>query len=148
MIKEVTEFNVKRNQLAFDMNLELKMVQEEIREFWDAETVAERLDALVDTEYVWIGTQIKASYNTVALPDELVNSIRQTLGLMGDILAEELGMHMSDCYHSARKIVCEINNMKGTDKDEDGKVKKHKELRDATKEIALMIQSVTAPKDY
>jgi len=148
MYIEVMKFNKERNQLKWDMKLELDMVREEIREFWDAETIAERLDALVDTEYVWIGTQIKSSYNTVSLPDELVNSIRQTLGLMGDVLEEELGVHMSDCYHSARKIVCEINSMKGTDKDKDGKVKKHKELRDATKEIALMIQSVTAPKDY
>ena len=142
MIKEVTEFNVKRNQLAFDMNLELKMVQEEIREFWDATTVAERLDAFVDTEYVWIGTQIKASYNTRALPDELVNGIRMTLGLMGDFLAEELGMHMSSCYHEARKIVCEINATKGTDVDKDGKVMKKKDIRDATKEIAIMIEEI------
>jgi len=142
VIKEVTEFNIKRNQLAFDLNLELKMVQEEIREFWDATTTAERLDALIDTEYVWIGTQVKASYNTKALPDELVNGMRQTMGLMGDYLAEELGMHMSSCYYEARKIVCEINATKGTAKDADGKVMKKKDIRDATKEIAIMIEEI------
>ena len=142
------EFNKKRNQLVLNMKLELDMVREEIKEFWDAETVAQRLDALVDTEYVWLGTQIKASYNTFHLPDELVSSMRQTLGIMGDVLAEELGMHMAECYHLARKIVCDINAMKGTAKTEEGKVKKHKELRDATKEIALMIESVTKPKEY
>ncbi len=142
------EFNKKRNQLKLNMKLELDMVREEIKEFWDAETVAQRLDALVDTEYVWLGTQMKASYNTFHLPDELVSSMRQTLGIMGDVLAEELGMHMAECYHLARKIVCDINAMKGTDKTDEGKVTKDKKLRDATKEIALMIQSVTAPKEY
>ena len=141
-------FNKERNKLSLDMKLELSMLREEIKEFWDAETVAQRMDALVDTEYVWIGTQMKASYNTFHLPDELVSSMRQTLGIMGDVLAEELGMHMAECYHLARKIVCDINAMKGTDKTEEGKVKKHKELRDATKEIGLMIESVTKPKEY
>jgi len=145
MYKEVMVFNQERNQLKWDMNLELNMIREEIKEFWDAETVAERMDAFVDTEYVWLGTQMKASYNTVAISDELMNSVRQTLGIMADILAEELGMWMAECYNNARSIVCEINAMKGTKKTEGGKVEKHKGLRDATKEIALMIEAVTKP---
>ncbi len=147
MYVEVMKFNKERNQLVWNMDNELKMLKEEIKEFWDAETVAQRLDALIDTEFVWIGMQMKASYNTFHIPDELVTSIRQSLGIMGDVLAEELGKDMAMCYHNARKIVCECNAMKGKELDDDGKVIKGK-IRDATKEIALMIESVTAPKSY
>jgi len=147
MYVEVMKFNKERNQLVWNMDNELKMLKEEIKEFWDAETVAQRLDALIDTEFVWIGMQMKASYNTFHIPDELVTSIRQSLGIMGDVLAEELGKDMTMCYHNARKIVCECNAMKGKELDDDGKVIKGK-IRDATKEIALMIESVIAPKSY
>ena len=148
MYIQVMEFNKERNKLELDMKLELNMLREEIREFWEATTVAERLDAFIDVEYVWIGTQIKASYNTFAIPDELTNSIKQSLGVMGDILAEELGMHMSECYHKARNIVCDCNQMKGKDRDKEGKVIKDSHVRDATKEIALMIEAITKPKEY
>ncbi len=147
MYKEVMQFNKERNQLDWNFDNELLMLREEIREFWDAETVAQRMDALVDTEFVWIGTQMKASYAVFHLPDELVNSIRQSLGVMGEVVSEELGKDMAMCYHNARKIVCECNAMKGKELDDDGKVIKGK-IRDATKEIALMIESVTAPKSY
>ena len=37
MLIAVTEFNRERNGLKLDFNNELKMLREEIKEFWDAE---------------------------------------------------------------------------------------------------------------
>ncbi len=148
MYVEVLKFNKERNQLVWDMNNELKMLKEEIQEFWDAETVAERLDALVDTEYVWIGTQIKASYNTVAIPDGLASGIEGSISLMEEYLQEELGDKIYECLGKAREIVCRANAHKGKELDKDGKVMKDGKVPNATKDIALMIEEVTKPSTY
>lgn len=151
MIVEVTQFNKQRNKLTIDMNLEGAMLLEEIKEFWDAETVAERLDALVDTEYVWYGTRIKASYNGISLPPETRVAIEESIHLMFTYLQEELGAHFHTCYSSAKKIVCEANALKGQKLNEDGKVlkdKAYKQAVDATVTIGLMIEATIKPREY
>ncbi len=158
MLIAVTEFNRKRNGLALfvenglNANVpaaqrntvgftnELKMLREEIREFWDAETVAERVDAFVDTEYVWLGTQVKCSYNTYSIPREIKDGIEVSLHLMERYLMEELNY---ETYHriinNARDIVCSANAEKGKNLDKDGKVTKDGFTRNATAEISAMI---------
>ena len=42
--------------------LEIAMIKEEIREFYEAETLAERIDAMIDVRYVYEGTQLKYNY--------------------------------------------------------------------------------------
>jgi len=151
MIIDVVNFNKKRNKLAWNDVLEIKMLDEEIREFWDATTVAERVDAYIDTQYVWIGTRVKASYNSVAINIDVRNTINQTLELMEDYLKEELGKHYDTVIANAKKIVCSANELKGSKLNEDGKVIKDEKYRaaiDATKSIALMIEEVTKPKSY
>lgn len=151
MIIEVVEFNKKRNNLELDRTLELNMINEEIHEFWDATTVAERVDAFVDTEYVWIGTQVKYSFNGNPVESDFTEYVNQSLDLMGSYLAEELGEKANEVIYKARKIVCDANARKGTKRNKDGKVEKGKEYSekiDATKEIALMIEEVTKPTEY
>ena len=154
MYIEVAEFNKKRNQLELpktdgktNITNELLMIREEIREFWDATTVAERLDAYIDTKYVWLGTQIKASYNTSYIPDELYDGVGRTLRLMEDMLIDELEDDFFKCEQLAEKIVCRVNSHKTNKKDENGKVIKG-DIEDATKSIALMIEEVTKPTSY
>ena len=151
MINDVVEFNKRRNQLKWDLDLELKMLREEIREFWEAETIAERVDAFVDTEYVWFGTKVKASYNTIALHKDLTKSVEDSLTLMQEYLFKELNSKVWEVIENARKIVCKANALKGSKLDKDGKVLKdeaYKEAIDATKQIALMIEEVTKPRSY
>ena len=151
MIIAVTQFNQKRNQLSWVLDTELLMLREEIREFWDAITLAERVDAFIDTRYVWIGTKIKASYNTINLPKELHANIEMSLTLMSDYLMEELGDKYYEIIANAEKIVCQANELKGTKLDDNGKVIKDKaytEAIDATKRIALMIEEVTKPTSF
>lgn len=151
MIIPVTKFNKQRNNFDLDVELEQDMIEEEIKEFWDADTVAERLDALVDTEYVWIGTKIKYSYNGCGIPENTKTFVEDSLKLMYDYLQDELGEYFWGCLSKANKIVCQANELKGTELDEKGKViktKEYKEAIDATKRIALMIEEVTKPNEY
>ena len=151
MIIDIAKFNITRNKLVWSMESELLMLKEEIREFWDAETTAERVDAYIDTQYVWIGTKIKASYNTMVLPDEVLTMVELSLGLMKDYLYDELGDKYHQIIASAEKIVCQANELKGKELDVNGKVIKDESYTkaiDATKRIALMIEEVTKPTNY
>ena len=142
MYIEVIEFNKQRNKLELDFKNELLMLREEIREFWEAHTVAERVDALVDTEYVWIGTRAKCSYNTYSIPSDIKEGIEASIDLMTEYLFEELGDNMLHILGRARAIVCSANAEKGQKLDENGKVTKEGFKRDATAEIAEMITEV------
>ena len=97
---------------------------------------------------MWIGTKIKASYNTVALPEDLERGIEGSISLMEDYLEEELDKHIFECLGKAREIVCRANAHKGKELDDDGKVIKGKDTPNATKDIALMIEEVTKPSTY
>ena len=143
MLIAVTKFNKERNGLELNFNNELNMLREEIKEFWDATTAAERVDAFVDTEYVWLGTQVKCSFNTFAIPNDMEKGVQSSLTIMERYLMEELPVEK---YHkiidNAREIVCSANAEKGKNLDKDGKVTKEGFKRDATAEIAAMIKEV------
>ena len=151
MTRDVAIFNKSRNNLELNIQLELDMLKEEIQEFWDADTVAGRVDGYVDTDYVWIGTKIKYCYNVTDLPTALKSNVEMALELMSDYLKDELGEHYEEVITNARSIVCQANELKGKAKDENGKVikdDKYREAIDATKRIALMIEEVTKPRSY
>ncbi len=160
MLIAVTKFNKERNGLALfvenetNANVpaaqrntigftnELKMLREEIREFWDAKTIAERVDGFVDTEYVWLGTQVKCSYNTYSIPKKIKDGIEASLYLMSNYVIDELGDDYFEIIRSARDIVCSANAEKGKNLDKDGKVTKVGFTRDATAEISTMIADI------
>lgn len=151
MIIAVTQFNKKRNNLELNPKLEIGMLMEEIKEFWDATTVAQRLDALVDTEYVFLGTRIKFSNGGTSINRDMRDWIEDSINLMYIYLNEELGEHFYICHTNAKTIVSNANAIKGNKLDEDGKVMKDDEYSrkiDATKQIAEMIEEVTKPKPY
>ena len=142
MYIEVLNFNKKRNNLMWNLELEQDMLGEEIKEFWCANTRAERLDALVDTEFVWIGTQIKACSNRITLEKGLEEHVDVNLRFMRKVLASELGEIFQECYSNACEIVCAANSKKGKQKDDKGKVKKDENVPNATEEIETMIVKV------
>jgi hypothetical protein len=148
MIIEIFEFNRQRNGLEYNEQLEKDMLLEEVREFWEAETVAERVDAYIDTIYVYKGSQIKASYNGKVLPTELADWVEYTISLMENFLRETLKKDTAIVLHKALDIVIKANQLKGNALDENGKVFKDEEYKkaiDATKQIEKMIEEVTTP---
>lgn len=138
MLKEVYEFNKEKNGFKYDEALEIKMYKEEVKEFFDANTTSERLDALVDCSYVRMGTMCKLAYNGKGVHDLPYD--KSVESLMVSILVEELGQHMFDkVIRLAEDIVCNANAGKPNVLI-DGKVSKDKNTIDATKQIEEMLE--------
>ena len=145
MYYDVFKFNQKRNQFKFDMELEQNMLLEEINEFFEAETLAEMLDAYIDTRYVWYGTQMKTVNNNIVIKKYFKKWIKNALKTMIDIMVDKVeilnpSINIWMLVAKSEKIVCEINAEKISKLDKNGKVMKQKNLRNATEEIAEMLK--------
>ena len=104
MIKKVLDFNIARNKLAYNAENEIAMYNEEVKEFFEAKTVAERLDSLIDCEYVRIGTMLKLAYNGMDYENDLPFN-RNAEKLMVSVIEAELG---SDLFNIVTPIAEKI----------------------------------------
>jgi hypothetical protein len=144
-MKAVYEFNQKRNQFKLDDELEYSMIKEEIQEFYEAVTTAERIDAFCDVRYVYEGTQMKYNHNMREMDKLLSTVVDEFIAIANRILYEELGTTMPDVMERAYKIVCDANALKGIAKDGNGKVVKdeaYNEAINATEQIAGMLDAI------
>ena len=144
-MKNVLEFNKGRNQLDLNPQLELDMLKEEIQEFYDAETLAERIDAMVDVRYVYEGTQLKHNYHMLPMSKDITTVVGEFHRISSTIVSQELGddaQYLDKIMTKAWDIVCEINAMKVSELDENGKVVKQKNLPDATEHIDQLLASM------
>ena len=144
-MKNVLEFNLKRNQLKLNSSLEVNMLREEIQEFYDAETIAERIDAMVDVRYVYEGTQLKHNYHMLPMSKDITTVVGEFHRISSTIVSQELGddaQYLDKIMTKAWDIVCEINAMKVSELDENGKVVKQKNLPDATEHIDQLLTSM------
>jgi len=144
-MKNVLEFNLKRNQLKLNSSLEVNMLREEIQEFYDAETLAERIDAMVDVRYVYEGTQLKHNYHMLPMSKDITTVVGEFHRISSTIVSQELGddaQYLDKIMTKAWDIVCEINAMKVSELDENGKVVKQKNLPDATEHIDQLLASM------
>lgn len=143
-------FNGSRNNFAYDGNNERKMWESEKKEFYEATTLAERVDAITDCKFVSMGTQMKMDANGVS-----GSPYNADLYLMENIVREEIQGSNSnhrkfDCHDDkydkimakAELIVCQCNELKTKKLDENGKVIKQDSLPDATLLIEKMISKV------
>lgn len=145
MLKEVYEFNKIRNDFKYDERLERQMYQEEVLEFFDAKTTAERLDALVDCSYVRMGTMCKLGRNGKSV-NELPYS-KDVESLMVSILVEEIGQELFDrVIRLAEDIVCDCNAKKLLELDSNGKAKKG-DIPNATELIDEMLKDEFEKRD-
>ena len=144
-MKAVMEFNKKRNGFKLDLGLEREMIKEEIQEFYDAETLAERIDAMIDVRYVYEGTQMKCNYNFIPMDENITKIVGQFHRLSTTLVAEELGdnsQYLDKIMDKAWDIVCAINATKGTKLDENGKTIKTDDIENATEKIAEMLKEL------
>ncbi len=144
MFKEVYEFNKIRNGFEYNVELESKMLKEEITEFFEADSLAERVDAYIDTEYVYFGTEMKTI--AAGVENGFDDLYLRAKNMMQNIIAEEVGYeNLEVIITKARKIVCDANAIKGK-KLVDGKVSKENYNIDATSQISKMIDEVLKQK--
>jgi len=57
--QRVIDWNKKHNGLKYDLSLEIRMLQEEAREYWMADTLPERIQEYCDFLFVWCGMRVK-----------------------------------------------------------------------------------------
>ena len=140
MLKESTvKWNRDRGLLEhFDPKLELKMLSEEAKEFYEAETLAHKLAEYADFQFVLDGT--KAKFGSQIIESHLDLDLRmQTYKDMmswastvqSDMrscllsILDPYGDSLNGLIDMARGIVIRCNGLKGKKKDDEGKVVKN-----------------------
>ena len=136
--ERVIKWNRDRGLLeTFDPDLEIRMLSEEAREFYYAETLAHKLAEYADFLFVLEGTKAKYGCNSGTNTDifnaykeftELHSWARSLRNEMHSVLVDILTKtgflnRYQDLIHLAYSTVCDCNDLKGLDKDS-GKIKK------------------------
>lgn len=142
MLKEVIEFNRLRNGFAYNADLEIEMFNEEVKEFFDADTTHHRVDALIDTQFVKLGTMCKLAYNGLDPEKDMPYPHKDVIDIMMNAVQNELGHNYLRVIKEAERIVCECNAEKNKEKSANGKVSKAGMKRNATIEIASMLAAI------
>lgn len=75
IFKQIVEWNKARNNLEFDAINESAMLEEEWREFHEADFIDEQVDALADIIVVAAGGLFKLGYDPEKVMQEVVNHI-------------------------------------------------------------------------
>ena len=147
-MRNVLAFNLRRNKLELDsrpVGLEVVMLKEEIQEFYEATTLAERIDAMIDVRYVYEGSQLKYNYNFIEMDEKLTKIVGQFHRLSTTLVAAELGddsQYLDKIMDKAWDIVCDCNALKVAELDSNGKVIKQEGLPNATVLISEMLDSL------
>ena len=141
MLKDIILDLKSRDRYKYDAGLEIDMFNEEVQKFFDASNSAERVRFLLDCMYVKLGTMCKLAYNGFDA-DDLPYSHKTTIDMMTNIVQTELGDNYMRVIKEAERIVCECNAGKGT-KLKNGKVAKDAKVRNATEEIANLLEAIS-----
>ena len=140
----IIAWNRERNGLKFNIDLESQMLTEEANEFYMAEHLVDKVDAWADFVFVGVGTVAKwLAVKVKAFEDlEDYSQWMETVtdwmdyqrGTMLEMLLEDMATIFpgvrhntslfEDILNQALIIVVDANEQKGTEKDENGKVKK------------------------
>lgn len=122
--KRIVEWNKVRNGLEFNPALEVRMLSEELAEFFEATNLPNMLKEMADIVFVCIGTEAKDTNKF------LKEYMEQTLEMLEKFL--EIGLenciqnnHLaaySQVFEVCLCIVTEANEAKGLEKDAHGKV--------------------------
>lgn len=147
----IVAWNLKRNNLAWNFELEKSMLMEEVREFLEAKTLANRLKEFADIAFVFIGTKAKAekSGEGSLAYDDLINWVDASLVVFGktivDTLIELFGedADLDEFADQVMNLVVSANEAKGTEKDENGKVIKGANYVKPEPEIEKLIAQYT-----
>ncbi len=136
--------------LEFNPDLERRMLSEEAREFYMAETLACKLAEYADFIFVLEGTKAKYGCNS-GIKTEAFDSYKEfkELYMWASLLRQEMYELLMDVlrkkgytneanklFSMAYNAVCSCNELKGLDK-ESGKIKKGENYRDPAEIIKL-----------
>jgi len=129
-MKHVYLFNQKRNKFKLVEKLEDDMYLEEVKEFFDAKDMADRIDAILDVKYVWNGTKMKFAHAGRELPVSWVQRSEEFIAMANAIIIMDFDNNhnlASKMMKDFWEIVCDCNAQKTANLSEDGKVLKTQE---------------------
>ena len=136
---KIIKWNKDRNQLKYSPKLEGSMLSEEAREFFEADTFIDRVDAYCDFQFVSVGTKAKLLNQTMYGIAEIRNVNKelsdyeeyfyQVTDLMNKVLEEEYEsfkpkIPLGKFLNLSLKIVVDANEQKSKNKNAEGKVQK------------------------
>jgi len=148
----IVDWNIQRNQLKWDKQLEFNMLDEEIDEFFTAKALVDMMDAFVDTTFVLSGTVAKAKENDkIDEFKEIVTDLNliEVMLKMYKIMTKEFNkrnrveykLFPEELLYEAFNIVIEANNQKlkvgksGKVEKPEGFVKPEEKIYNAIKEF-------------
>lgn len=79
-LDRIVDWNISRNLNTFDINTELRLLEEELREFREAANIHDQLDALADLIVVATGSIHKLQYNPTCVVNQAVDEISSRQG--------------------------------------------------------------------
>jgi len=146
-VNRIVDWNKARNGLALNSDLEVDMLREEAKEYFDAATFVDRVDAVCDLIFVGVGTLAKTAnaYHLVAKGlfgpiDFVITDFVGRVEAEG-IMLDNLVPMLVECLDA----VISANEEKGTEKDENGKIIKPDGFVPPEERIAEIVAQYRAP---
>ncbi len=119
----IADWNMERNNLDLNSKLEIEMIMEEVKEYYEADTFIDRLDAVADIIFVAVGTYTKATKNFHLVQDNYLAPLEMVLtDFVGRYEVEGINVEITAVITEVLNIVIDANERKGTNKDENGKI--------------------------
>jgi len=139
---KIAMWNKERGLVVWDINLEMKLILEEAKEYYDAETLVDKFDAFLDLGFVAHGSAFKYTHNSVNNKEfeefiSLLGIIRKDFQSLINIYHEDF----RDLANSGLEIVLKYNNKKSSEKNEFGKIIKPKDFVGPEKELQELLDS-------
>ena len=155
----IIKWNIDRGLTELNPDLEVKMLTEERREFWLADTMEHKLQEFCDFLFVGVGSEFKMNirtFNSLPLLNESYEDLDAILYLAHDTSAmyESLKVYaqkqkwnlfnkLEHVIKYAFNIVIRTNNRKPVIKDDSGKIIKGADHIDPITEIKEMLDGLT-----
>ena len=123
-LTRIVDWNKERNDLELDSNLEVNMLSEEAKEYFDAKEFVYQLDAVCDLLFVGTGTLAKTSKAFHLISKGLFGSLDFIMtDFVGRVSNQGISsQHFIPLLSESLDIVIDTNYTKNSQKDEQGKV--------------------------
>ena len=133
-VDKIYKWNFERGNTKFSKDLELKMLTEEFSEYYAADDIVGKLDAIADLLFVYEGTLFKIENNELDFDKDIERYVvyvgQDLFALLLQDFIKEYGFDVEDMRFVKKvilktlDIVIEANEQKGKEKTKDGKIKK------------------------
>lgn len=142
LFKQIAIWNAERGNFDYDIILEQNMLDEEYQEFYLAETLHDKMDAICDLYFVNNGTLFKAHINGVPSP-LYFHYLERFEQLCSEFIFEAKinWLTFNDLFERCMIEVINANNKKGKEK-VNGKIQKGIDWYDPKDRIKEIIQEM------